>query len=133
MTTSEVQRQPPKQPKYPGVFRLPRREMAICCVVFAITGTSSSRLVTPLLRLLLDSTALSWTGIPSTGSLFAGPNDFRLLYLLCMTPTYTLLLLLVGTLCGRRDFFSHFAVKMWTRMLPAPALGAMKRALGVEQ
>ena len=119
------------KPKYQSIRDLPRNELIVVVLIFAATGSSAAQLVRPLISFLLTN-VLAWTGIDPSGSLKGGPWAFRLLYLCFMTPTYTCLLLTYGAICGRFPYFAAFAVKMWSRMLPKPALGAMKKVLKVE-
>ena len=53
------------------------------------------------------------------GSLWYGPTSFRLMYMLLVPPTYSLILVCLGTMVGRRRFFSKVALRMWGRFLPA--------------
>lgn len=110
----------------PGSLKgLPRNEFIYCCFIFAITGSSAAYAVRPTLKWVLGQTYpgqafSSLIGIqdPASASIFGGPWQFSLMYLCCMTPMYSLLLLTYGTIFGRGLFFRHFLVKMWSRMLP---------------
>jgi len=84
------------------------REKAIVWTVFAITGSASAFTVRPLIQTVLQL----------EGTLMDGPNSFRLAYFAIMMPSYSVLLLLVGTLFGRHLFFRNFVLKMWSRVIP---------------
>ncbi len=98
------------------------QEWTIKCVLFAITGTSSMKLVRPVLR--------EATGIE--GTFRDGPNSYRAMSLMLMTPIYTMLLLTVGTLGGRHTFYRGMATKMWGRIpgLNKPFAGALDKVFG---
>jgi len=81
------------------------REMGLICTVFAITGTSTMIIVRPAVSEIL--------GIK--GSLKDGPWSYRICSIVIMTPIYSLLLVVVGTIFGRHAYFRHFAVKMFSR------------------
>lgn len=78
------------------------------CVVFAITGKTSVKLVRP---------GLEKMGI--RGSLREGPWSYRVLSVLLVQPIYTVILITVGTLFGRHIYFVKMAQKIWRRFLPA--------------
>ncbi|EGD78374.1 hypothetical protein PTSG_09441 [Salpingoeca rosetta] len=82
-------------------------------IVFGITGSSSVKFATPLLDTLFGIQG-SWT---------EGPWSFRLASLAFVTPIYTVILLVVGTIFGQHHFFKYMALKMWSRILP----GIVKR------
>jgi hypothetical protein len=81
------------------------REMLLICTVFGITGTSTMILVRPAVSEIL--------GIQ--GSLKDGPWSYRICSIVIMTPIYSFLLVIVGTVFGRHAYFRHFAVKMFSR------------------
>eukprot|EP00906_Rhabdomonas_costata_P024361 RCo035032 len=81
----------------------------IIIAVFAITGSSVMFVVRPFLSKVLDI----------EGSLRNGPNSFRLMYVLLVPPIYSILLVCLGTLVGRRKYFTKVALRMWGRILPA--------------
>eukprot|EP00043_Microstomoeca_roanoka_P029411 m.21784 g.21784 ORF g.21784 m.21784 type:complete len:222 (-) comp9182_c0_seq1:200-865(-) len=82
-------------------------------IVFGITGSSSVKFVTPLLD--------TFFGIK--GSWLEGPWSFRLASFVFVTPIYTVILLMVGTIFGQHYYFRHVALKLWSRLLP----GIVKR------
>lgn len=84
------------------------REWVYKCLLFAITGSSSVALVRPLLK--------KYLGLE--GSLKDGPNSYRVLSIILVSPVYTLILLTVGTLGGRHQFFARIAIRMWGRLVP---------------
>ena len=81
------------------------REMVLVCTVFAITGSSTMVLVRPAVS----------KGLGLQGSLKDGPWSYRICSIVVMTPIYATMLLVVGTLFGRHQYFRHFSVKMWSR------------------
>ena len=89
-----------------------KKEGAVAVVVFGITGSASAFLVRPTVEKVF--------GIQ--GSLIDGPNSYRVMSLLCISPVYALLLGTLGTLAGRHNFFVGMAVKIMGRFLPKGAL-----------
>lgn len=87
-------------------------EMLLICTVFAITGTSTMVLVRPAMTNILGL----------KGSLKDGPWSYRICSLVIMTPLYSMLLVVVGTIFGRHAYFRHFAVKMFSRFGIPPHL-----------
>lgn len=87
-------------------------EMVLICTVFAITGTSTMVLVRPAMSEILGL----------KGSLKDGPWSYRICSLVIMTPLYSALLVVVGTIFGRHAYFRHFAVKMFSRFGIPPEL-----------
>jgi len=87
-------------------------EMVLLCTVFAITGTSTMVLVRPAMSEILGL----------KGSLKDGPWSYRICSLVIMTPLYSALLVVVGTIFGRHAYFRHFAVKMFSRFGIPPEL-----------
>jgi hypothetical protein len=81
------------------------REMVLISTVFAITGSSTMVVVRPAVS----------SGLGLNGSLKDGPWSYRICSLVIMTPIYATLLVLVGTVFGRHQYFRHFSVKMWSR------------------
>lgn len=49
------------------------------------------------------------------GSFKDGPWSYRICSLVIMSPVYSVLLVLVGTVFGRHFYFRHFAAKMLSR------------------
>mmetsp|Transcript_4452 Transcript_4452/g.6767 ORF Transcript_4452/g.6767 Transcript_4452/m.6767 type:complete len:167 (+) Transcript_4452:73-573(+) len=97
------------QPTHPS-FTLPWfKDKFIICSVFAVTGSSSMYFVRPFLP-----------KIGLEGSFKEGPWSYRIGSLLLVSPMYTLILLLTGSLAGRHNYFAAMARKMWGRFLPAP-------------
>jgi len=83
-------------------------EKLVVCVVFAVTGSTTAYFVRPFVEKVLHL----------QGSLWEGPWAYRVAYVVTITPIYSLLLVIVGTLFGRHAFFKRFAKRMWTRMIP---------------
>ncbi|KXN70616.1 hypothetical protein CONCODRAFT_78744, partial [Conidiobolus coronatus NRRL 28638] len=51
-------------------------------------------------------------------SLKEGPWSYRLGYIFFGLPTYSLMLFAIGTLAGKRPFFTYMVMKTWSRFLP---------------
>ena len=94
---------------------LDAKEKMFVCVIFAITGSSAVVVVRPTLKMIVESEVL---GLPADSGFINGPWSFRFLYFAVMWPSYSMLLLMYGTIFGRREFFTHFVKKMWSRFLP---------------
>lgn len=87
-------------------------EISLICTVFAITGTSTMVLVRPAVS----------QGLGLEGSFKDGPWSYRICSLVIMSPIYSVLLVVVGTVFGRHFYFRHFAVKMISRFGIPPEL-----------
>ncbi|KAL7430321.1 hypothetical protein ACHAXH_002751 [Discostella pseudostelligera] len=87
-------------------------EMALICTVFGITGTSTMFLVRPAVSDVLGL----------KGSFKEGPWSYRICSLVIMTPIYSTLLVIIGTIFGRHAYFRHFSVKMFSRFGVPPEL-----------
>jgi len=87
-------------------------EMVLICGVFAVTGTSTMVIVRPAISDVLGL----------KGSFKDGPWSYRICSLIVMTPLYSMMLVIVGTVAGRHAYFRHFAVKMFRRFGIPPEL-----------
>eukprot|EP01112_Ceratiomyxa_fruticulosa_P023279 TRINITY_DN882_c0_g1_i1.p1 TRINITY_DN882_c0_g1~~TRINITY_DN882_c0_g1_i1.p1 ORF type:complete len:222 (-),score=37.30 TRINITY_DN882_c0_g1_i1:129-794(-) len=96
------------KPEYPKYSKGWWWDKVVICTVFAVTGSSTTLFVRPVLENLLNV----------HGSLVQGPWDYRIAYIFVITPIYSVLLVLFGTLFARHDFFKKFAIRMWVRMIP---------------
>jgi len=76
-------------------------------VVFAITGSLTVMLSQLLLQGLFGL----------DGSFFSGPWSFRVGYLLTIPPSYSVILVVVGTLFGKRQYFTQRVLRIWGRPL----------------
>ena len=85
-----------------------KKEAAVAFVVFGITGTLSMFAVRPTLK--------SVFGIE--GTLMEGPNSYRIMSILCVSPVYAAVLLAIGTLSGRHNYFAKMSVKIFGRFVP---------------
>ncbi len=56
------------------------------------------------------------------GTLVDGPNSFRVLSLLCISPVYAVLLAIIGTLGGRHVYFAGMSMKILNRFVPKTVL-----------
>ena len=76
----------------------------IILLVFAITGSTSALIAKPILTFIgITKESVSiWLYYP--------------LYIIIILPIYKVLLLLIGTLAGQRNFFWNFIKKMLDRM-----------------
>ncbi len=77
-------------------------------LVFAITG-SLSVLVS---RLLLEGV------LGLEGSVWSGPWTYRIAYVALIPPSYSVILIGVGTLFVKREFFKRRLLATWGRILP---------------
>ena len=79
----------------------------VVLLVFAITGS----LAAILSRLLLNSL------FGMDGSLWSGPWTYRLAYLALIPPSYSVMLLGIGTLFGKHAYFKKRVLRIWGRPL----------------
>ncbi|ORY03259.1 hypothetical protein K493DRAFT_311768 [Basidiobolus meristosporus CBS 931.73] len=84
------------------------KEWSIIMTVFAITGSSTVKIVRPVLK----------NGFGIEGSWKEGPWSYRGAYLATTLPLYSCVLVTVGTLFGRRPYFQRIALRMWGRFVP---------------
>jgi len=92
-------------------WREDKVEAAVLFCVFGCTGSSSVYFVRP---------ALEKVGV--VGSLRDGPNSYRLISILSVTPIYATILFTLGTLSGRHAYFAGQWRKILNRFVPASAL-----------
>ena len=85
------------------------RHYAVVFVVFGVTGG----LALLVSRLVLNSL------LGLDGSFIGGPWAYRIAYLALMPPAYSVMLVAVGTLLGKREFFQRRVVRLWGWLLPA--------------
>ncbi|GAX10403.1 hypothetical protein FisN_21Lh098 [Fistulifera solaris] len=88
------------------------REMALICIVFGITGSSTMMLVRPAVS----------DGLGIKGSILEGPWSYRICTFIIISPVYATLLVLVGTIFGRHAYFRQFSVKIFSRFGIPPEL-----------
>lgn len=88
----------------------------VVVVVFAITGT---------LALFLSRWLLSGI-LGLEGSLWSGPWAYRVAYVVLIPPSYSVILVVVGTMFGKRDYFGRRVKRMWARTLPWTWLRSLK-------
>ena len=77
-------------------------------VVFGITGTLSLLLTRFVLHNMFQV----------EGEIWAGPWSYRIAYLLLGPPSYTVTLVVVGSVFGKHSYFKERALRMWWRLLP---------------
>lgn len=85
-----------------------KTEAAVAFVVFGITGSLSVLAVRPSLKSIF--------GIE--GTLIDGPNSYRAMCILCVSPMYAAVLLAIGTLSGRHNYFAKMSMKILGRFVP---------------
>lgn len=88
------------------------KEAAVLFTVFGITGSTSVALVRPFLKHSL--------GIE--GTMMDGPNSYRLISVVLVSPIYACVLVTVGTIAGRHTYFANMARKIFGRFIPGQAL-----------
>ena len=79
----------------------------ILMVVFGITGILSVILSRFLLRDMLHI----------DGGLWSGPWSYRGAYLILIPPSYSVILVVVGTFFGKHSYFKQHVLKMWGILL----------------
>ena len=84
----------------------------VVMLVFAVNGALAAYLG----QLLLNDV------IGIEGSLWSGPWGYRALHLAVIPPMYSALLLVTGTLFGKRAYFTMRVRRIWGRILPVPWL-----------
>jgi hypothetical protein len=84
------------------------KEAGVAFIVFGITGTLSLNAVRPCIKSVL--------GIE--GSWAEGPNSYRVASIVCVSPFYAAILLVIGTLSGRHNFFAKMSMKILGRFFP---------------
>ncbi len=87
------------------------RHWLIVMIVFGITGFSA----------LVFSRLLFNVILGMEGSLWSGPWTYRVLYLSVIPPFYSAMLVVVGTIFGKREYFAYRVVRMWSRLVPGRA------------
>ena len=92
-------------------WRENRTEAAVVFTVFGVTGTSTLFVVRPCLK---------FVGIE--GTMTEGPNSYRVLSVLLISPAYACMLMALGTLAGRHAFFASMSRKLLGRFFPASVL-----------
>ncbi|KAL1528781.1 hypothetical protein AB1Y20_010108 [Prymnesium parvum] len=93
-------------------WRHDKLEAAVALCVFGVTGSTSVALVRPALK--------STLGLE--GSLRDGPNSYRLLSVVLVSPIYAVLLGAFGTLAGRHTFFAGMSRRILSRFIPGVVL-----------
>ncbi|CAI2164197.1 14032_t:CDS:2 [Funneliformis geosporum] len=84
------------------------KEFTIILTVFAITGSTTVRIVRPIVTHVF--------GIE--GGFIDGPWSYRLAYLSITLPLYSIILLVVGTIFRRQNYFKRIVLRMWGRFIP---------------
>ena len=89
-------------------WRESKIEAAVIFCVFGMTGSTSVAVVRPCLK--------NFLGID--GSMIDGPNSYRVLSILAVSPIYAGFLLTFGTVAGRHTYFAAMALKIFGRFMP---------------
>ncbi|CAB4489211.1 uncharacterized protein OCT59_023289 [Rhizophagus irregularis] len=84
------------------------KEWTIIIAVFGITGSTTVRIVRPIVTNVF--------GVE--GSFLEGPWSYRLTYLSITLPLYSIILLGVGTIFRRHNYFKRIVFRMWGRFIP---------------
>lgn len=84
------------------------KEGIIACGIFGLTGTTTLALVRPTMENVFGM----------KGSMIDGPNSYRVISLLCISPIYALMLGAVGTVAGRHNYFAKMSIKIFCRFIP---------------
>ena len=79
------------------------RHYVIVIVVFAITGS----IAVVLSRVLLSGV------IGLDGNIWSGPWSYRAAYVALIPPAYSVTLVAVGTVFGKREYFAKRVWRMW--------------------
>ena len=87
-------------------------------VVFGITGSLSA---------LFGRFLLNWV-LGVEGEVWSGPWSYRIAYFMLVPPIYSVILVAVGSLFGKRCYFKRRVLRMWGRLLPMPVF---HRSIGV--
>ena len=95
-------------------------EAAVAFTVFGITGSTSVAVVRPTLK--------SVFGIE--GTMRDGPNSYRVMSVVAVSPIYAAMLVTFGTLAGRHRFFANMSHKIFGRFLPQFVLSRISSAFG---
>ncbi|GES94510.1 4-hydroxyphenylpyruvate dioxygenase-like protein [Rhizophagus clarus] len=85
------------------------KEWTIIIAVFGITGSTTVRIVRPIVTNVF--------GVE--GSFLEGPWSYRLTYLSITLPLYSIILLGVGTIFRRYNYFKKIVFRMWGRFIPS--------------
>jgi hypothetical protein len=95
------------------------RHYLIVIIVFGITGSAA----------VLMSRLVLTDGLGLEGTVWAGPWSYRIAYAAMIVPFYSITLIVVGTVFGKREFFAKRVLRMWLWWLPlARAIGAVPRS-----
>jgi hypothetical protein len=97
-----------------------RTEAAVVFCVFGVTGSTSVAFVRPCLK----------NAFGLEGSMKDGPNSYRIISLVAVSPIYACFLLLFGTVAGRHTFFAMMASKIFGRFMPPRLIEKVTRSLG---
>ncbi|ORC92484.1 uncharacterized protein TM35_000032370 [Trypanosoma theileri] len=112
-----------------SLFKLPLKEQILICLIFSITGSAAVYIVRPIIRSLVKD---GFLGLPEDSGWINGPWLYRFLYIAIMYPAYSLMLLTIGSIFGRRVWFSFMIHKMWSRFLTKNASKRLEYILDLQ-
>ena len=116
------------------IKNLSNYEKIVACCVFAVAGTSAAMIVKPTLGLIVNNEAIGRNILnfnEETG-LINGPMHYRMLYVMLMTPTYSLCLYTTSVIFNRRNFFAFVIWRMWNRFLPSSKSKLLQEKLNLK-
>ncbi len=101
---------PSREATAPGPVRTPIDwlHVVVVLVAFSITGSVSVVFSQFLLKDVMNL----------EGGVWSGPWSYRIFYLLLIPPSYSVTLVVVGTLLGKRSYFANRVLSTWGRLLP---------------
>ncbi|KEG12434.1 hypothetical protein DQ04_01721090 [Trypanosoma grayi] len=112
-----------------SLFKLPLKEQILICIIFSITGSGAVLVVRPVIRSLVND---GFLGLPENSGWIDGPWLYRFLYIAIMYPAYSMMLLVIGSIFGRRVWFSFMIHKMWSRFLTKRAARRLEYVLDLQ-
>ena len=90
----------------------------IVIIVFGITGFLSVLFSRFLLNGVLNL----------EGEVWSGPWSYRIIYLLLIPASYSVMLVAVGTLFGKHSYFKQRVLRMWGRLMPRRMYVLLRRS-----
>ncbi|RNF25347.1 uncharacterized protein Tco025E_02230 [Trypanosoma conorhini] len=112
-----------------SLFKLPLKEQVLICIIFSITGSAAVMFVRPLIRTLVKD---GFLGLPEDSGWVNGPWLYRFIYLAIMYPAYSVMLFIIGSIFGRRVWFSFMIHKMWSRCMTQKAAKRLEYVLDLQ-
>lgn len=112
-----------------SMFKLSAADQFIIYLVFSLAGAGAVYLVRPQIRYLCHH---GFLGLTEDAGWKNGPWLYRLLYVFIMFPSYSAILFVVGSVFGRRIWFSFMIHKMWSRFLTKNASKRLAYLLDIQ-